>query len=682
MSKRPWAAGVFALIALGIVGCGGGAPPAIEVSVTTPLSFSTTKATYSRDDLYRFFVVAFGAAPGVTFMGQTTAAADSGMSVRQIVNVFTDKPQFLDTYPASLSDLAFARKLTENVVGASATSTAKDEAVQDIVNGLSSGMTRGDVIYAMFSNLANMPSSDPKWGRTSVKLSNQIAHAKFFTESLGEETTDLSRLRAAVADVNELSPPPAPPSLSATNVLVDLSHEFTFTYDIFAQHAPYWDSKFKRTSNNANLASESVDLARYDIVVINQGETGVAFGKDEIDRLHAWVHDRGGRLVLVARGQENLPLAKLAARFNITFPSTIASKPYQIVAHPATLGVSDFVTSVGAPPGTVVSSSSQCDTLVTDSKQKSVVLACSWGAGRVVAISEPAFVANPYVQEIINVKFTKQLMSWLGTRMRAETTTIPRRIVPEIEKILTGGAKLLFTANTADAPFVSAVETQHAKIDQELQRITGLQNVYGDRMTFIALPCGGGGYSGGAEVGVCGFGDTGFMTMVFAHELMHSFDNPNAGPEMMHPVISYVATKVATALGGAAATAAAEEKRAWDIGFKSADPTGTMLDVTNESAFDRRGKMYWIMGRLEGAYPFATTNLYDFAPAARDPDSFLRRFYQRKRSDSNYLSTPTNTVRLLSIAACRDLFPDFRAIGTSLSATPAALAAEIDAECK
>ncbi|MBL8987578.1 MAG: Ig-like domain-containing protein [Gemmatimonadetes bacterium] len=475
---------------------------------------------------------------------------------------------------------------------------------------------------------------------------------------------------------------PAPeddgPTPSTTNVLVDLSHEFTFTYDIFSGHAPYWNPGFSRTAGHASLASTRVALGAYDIIVIDQEDSGVVFGEDEIQRLLYWVRQGGGRLILVSRGNPFPPLTALASRFGVEFATATATKPYVVRAHPATTGVSTFATANGAAPATVLRTSCACDVLVADAVHQPVVVACPQGAGKIVAISEPAFIANPYVQGIINVQFTKQLLTWLGPRKRPDAT-VPWRILPDLERSLAGGAKLLYTARTAGAPFVNLVEAEHAHIDAELQRITGLQNIY--KMTFVALPCRNGGYSGGAEVGVCGYEAIGGLTLVFAHELMHSFDNPNPPPEMMHPVVSYVAGKVGIALGGAPATAAANERQLWDAGFKSADPTGRLLDVTNEALFDRRGKMYWIIGRLEGTYPFSTANLYDFPIAARDPSNVLKRYYQRKRADVGYAPTPTNTVRLLSIAACRDLFPDFRAVGTTLGATPAGLAAEIAAAC-
>lgn len=469
----------------------------------------------------------------------------------------------------------------------------------------------------------------------------------------------------------------AQPQLTTTNVLMDLSHEFTFEYDIFAQWAPYWNAGYRRTNSHANLATATVNLGAYDIAIILQERPLVAFGDDEMQRVQDWVQS-GGRVVLIGLGSSTQTIGQLAARFGITFSATRATKPYEVRQHAVTVGVSQFDVTSYAAPATVLSASVPCDTLVADATRKPVAIACQAGAGKVVAISEPGFIANPYTQAIFNVQFTKQLMAWLGQRNRAEVA-VPSRILPDLERPLSGGSKLRYTSRTATSGFVTLVEARHEAVDAELQRITGLQNVYS--MTFLALPCPAGGYSGGAEVGVCAYEEAGGMTLVLTHELMHSFDNPNPPPEMMHPVVSYVATKVGDALGGSAATVGAAERQAWDLGFKRADPSGTTLDVTNEVPFDRRGKMYWIIGRLEGTYAFSTTGLYNFPVAARDPGNVLKRYYQRKRAEVGYTATPTNTVRLLSIAACRDLFPDFRAIGTTLGATPAGLAVEIVAAC-
>lgn len=180
------------LFFLALAGCGGQIPGYKK--------FEGPQQGYSTDDLYRFFAVAFGAAPGVTYGLQLIEAGDAGMGLKEIVNVFTSKSQFTDAYPVSLSHREFASRLVSNVVGSSASEAAKQEAVDEIVRALGlPGWTRGDVIYAIFNNLAAKPASDVKWYGTAQRLASQVAYAKYFTEELLIDTDNLVQLRKPVS---------------------------------------------------------------------------------------------------------------------------------------------------------------------------------------------------------------------------------------------------------------------------------------------------------------------------------------------------------------------------------------------------------------------------------------------------------------------------------------------------
>ena len=198
------------------------------------------------DTLYQFFIVGFGAAPGVTYMDQMADAyriwlpAFKEETVQKIVEVFTTKPQFTSVYPQSLlredggryylfssepsratsplikqsevSKVIFdaqmttlARNLVESVVKSSASQSAKDSAAADIeaALGLGGAWTIGKVIYTVFGNLASKEISDPVWGGTAKQFANQVAVAKFYTDTLSQCTEDLYTLRSVIARVNE-----------------------------------------------------------------------------------------------------------------------------------------------------------------------------------------------------------------------------------------------------------------------------------------------------------------------------------------------------------------------------------------------------------------------------------------------------------------------------------------------
>ena len=154
-------------------------------------------------ELYQFFITAFNAAPGVTYMDQLAEAYRYGLSVKQIVDIFTTKKQFTDVYSPSLSHQDMATQLVNNIVKNSASASAKTEAIADIKGALDIGWTVGDVIYTVFGNLANKPLTDVNWGNTAKQFGNEITVAKYYTEVLNQSTTDLETLRDTIQPVTQ-----------------------------------------------------------------------------------------------------------------------------------------------------------------------------------------------------------------------------------------------------------------------------------------------------------------------------------------------------------------------------------------------------------------------------------------------------------------------------------------------
>jgi Ca2+-binding RTX toxin-like protein len=157
--------------------------------------------------LYHFFIVAFDAAPGVTYMDQLAEAYRffqpqlGDDALRTIVEIFTTKTQFTDVYPTSLSNRDLSVELVSRIVKQSASDAAKAEAVGDIEGALGLGWTRGQVIFTVFGNLANKPFDDPTWGGTAQQFDRQIAVAQVYSEVLLQSTTHLETLRDVLAPV-------------------------------------------------------------------------------------------------------------------------------------------------------------------------------------------------------------------------------------------------------------------------------------------------------------------------------------------------------------------------------------------------------------------------------------------------------------------------------------------------
>jgi uncharacterized delta-60 repeat protein len=171
-------------------------------------------------ELYHFFIVAFNGAPGVQYMNQLAEAYRYGLSVKQIVDIFTTKTQFTDVYPTNLSHLALATELVNQIVKNSADAAAKAAGIANITEALDYGLSVGEVIYNVFGNLATLPKTDPAWnavwGNTARQFDNEIAVAKVYTEVLNQSTTDLDTLRDVLAPVDAFT------DVSSQQVIVTL----------------------------------------------------------------------------------------------------------------------------------------------------------------------------------------------------------------------------------------------------------------------------------------------------------------------------------------------------------------------------------------------------------------------------------------------------------------------------
>lgn len=162
-------------------------------------------------ELYQFFVVAFDAAPGVTYMEQLAEAyrywmlagdKTSDQVIKQVVDVFITKSQFTDLYPNDLDNFALAQTLVDKIVKGSASDKVAAQAVTDIKAAFDIGWSRGDVIYTVFGNLAKKPSADLEWGGTSKLFANEIAVSKAYTEIMSQSTTNLSTLKSVLAAIS------------------------------------------------------------------------------------------------------------------------------------------------------------------------------------------------------------------------------------------------------------------------------------------------------------------------------------------------------------------------------------------------------------------------------------------------------------------------------------------------
>ena len=69
-------------------------------------------------------------------------------------------------------------------------------------------------MYQVFGNLAAKPLTDVTWGNTARQFQNQAAVARYFTEEMQYQSTDLGLLRAVVSGVDYLSDTSTPEQIA------------------------------------------------------------------------------------------------------------------------------------------------------------------------------------------------------------------------------------------------------------------------------------------------------------------------------------------------------------------------------------------------------------------------------------------------------------------------------------
>jgi hypothetical protein len=169
--------------------------------------------TVSVEALYYASVVGFFAAPGVTYMNElvglytnlnslaVTAAHESAVH-EQLLEILISTPLFASLYPDTISNQEFATRLVNRVVKTSATDAAKTRVINDFEASLNNGWSRAEVLLEACTSLANKAlANDPTWAGTAKQFQNQMTVARYFTEVLAVDTTDLARLQGVLTSI-------------------------------------------------------------------------------------------------------------------------------------------------------------------------------------------------------------------------------------------------------------------------------------------------------------------------------------------------------------------------------------------------------------------------------------------------------------------------------------------------
>lgn len=277
-------------------------------------------------DAYRFFSIAFDAAPGITYMNQLADAYGAGMTTKQIVNVFTTKEQFTSKYPSFLTNQTFATNLINNVVGTSATDAAKAEAVADVVAAINGGMTRGDVIYQIFTNLAGKPATDEKWSGTAKLMANKVAVAQYYTETLMGNTTSLTTLQTVLAGVTSAADVSTPAAIQALLGDVFNAQGQSFTLTANADQVPglLGSAATVSTSGNDVYVATNTTLSSADRLVDSAGADKLKYSSQAAST-HAAFEMKGIETLEVTADQGNAVSFDLSGSEGLTVVKTLNS---------------------------------------------------------------------------------------------------------------------------------------------------------------------------------------------------------------------------------------------------------------------------------------------------------------------------------------------------------------------
>jgi len=437
-------------------------------------------------------------------------------------------------------------------------------------------------------------------------------------------------------------------------VLIDRSHEWMFAYDDLSERM-LRPAGFAVVMCNASLDTKA-KLRDFDIVFVQQTCHAFDFSDEECGLLKGYV-EGGGCLVIV--GSPKCPIARLTAAFGFTF----GSKPCRLPLRADEWLCSSFgaeATLRTRPMSCCVTGPADGRTLVVDQSGVAVAVMAACGKGKVACFADDAAYWDFCAQRdkdlrVPNVPTTVALFKCLIPDKKPGGEGPPVVRLPAERELELPGMLVRHS---------NPVASQAKPLLDVLPRVAGLVakanggRPPAERFIVNILACGGGGWSGGREVGIqCG-GSPGANIAVIAHELTHSWTGPLPGI-IGEGWASMVGMRAARDLGYP--DDAGRERRSWQEQMDRAESGGKKLDLTLADS-DRRlfgpceAKMMWMVERLEAKYGA------DFMP----------RFLEICRALKGHRSpTIQEVLYYFSLAAGEDLGPAYRKLGIAYQPPPA-----------
>ena len=489
---------------------------------------------------------------------------------------------------------------------------------------------------------------------------------KFVNDNLKDFTNNIDGVddyilfHSFYPDVPDIKEPPSRPY----RILIDQSHDYSFLWD-WKMGSEYMSRVGVRyTRNMATLDSTAnSDLLKYDAFMIPQVWSNAEFLPEEIEQIKLFV-ERGGGLLLVGSplyfpDSLDYPMNNLAKEFGVSFHrGGNILKVFRIKEHEITKNVNEYVTESTSLKSITVPS--DWDTLITDSQDRIVASAGTYGAGRVIATCDVQminFAGN------INQTLIGNMAKWLTVSMNGADSsfTPPERKYPE--NVLTQNLiTYRYARNLVER--INFLYNNYDSVTTQLKKMMSVDCVY--NLNIIALATGGGGYSSGSEVGIGLLTGDPFALAVFAHEMTHSWQQPGGEvPWMGEGWAILSAERVCQHYGGEYEQWAVNERQGFMDLFYQYDPMGKTIDIT-EYGTERMsvpngvytGKCFWLLENLESQYGSDLMNRYF---------RLRRKYYDPALHGA---ITTQKIVYFLSWAAGQELFTYFKRKRTLVESVP------------
>ncbi len=433
-------------------------------------------------------------------------------------------------------------------------------------------------------------------------------------------------------------------------VLIDRSHEWLFAYDDLSQRM-LRPAGFEVVLSDASLGATE-PLASFDIVMVQQTRSRFPFSAGEVEALSRYL-DAGGNVLLV--GSPRTPIAEVVAHFGINLQSCDGRAPVQCA---------DLLRQFGADATLqtraircALSTQGRAEPLIADASGNLLALIARRGAGKLTVFADDAAYWDFCAQrdEALRVPNTSTTVALfrllLGDRVPAGEGP-PVRRVPGEHTVEVGTLTVRYSDPIADS--VGPLLEVLPRVEDHVIQANGRRPA--GHLAVHVLATGGGGWSGGKEIGIqCG-GDLSATIAVIAHEMTHSCEGPLPGI-LSEGWASLVGMRAAYSLGFP--EAAREERRSWQHRWDNAKRENGPLDLAARD----------IPRNLFGGYEGKMMSLVEHLEDTYGKD-FMPRFLELKWAIAGKRQISMQDVLwLFSVTAGEDLSEFYRSIGTTYRPT-------------